>query len=190
MDDSVCLYVLVGSEIMSQSKIRLLLPHSSTRTRSRCARTNAQILPIGSLQNLRIAQPERYTRLDRATDLPPPMTRWTRRRKAAVVMAVWSGGIALAEARRVYALSLKEFRTWEAEVESCGPGGASKRSGHHSFSRGASVKAELSKAARPGDQRVSDIALDRRGWGNRPSAPTDAKTRTTAGPRYPGKPAR
>jgi hypothetical protein len=54
-------------------------------------------------------------------DLPPAMTRWTRRRKAAVVMAVWSGKITLVEALRRYALSFSEFRTWETAAQRAWP---------------------------------------------------------------------
>jgi hypothetical protein len=59
--------------------------------------------------------------LDRLIDLPPPVTRWTRRRKAAVVIAVWSGKITLVEAIHRYALSFSEFRTWETAVQRAWP---------------------------------------------------------------------
>ena len=47
-------------------------------------------------------------------DLPPPNTqRWTIRRKAAVVAAVQSGEITLAEACQRYQLSEEEFGAWQ-----------------------------------------------------------------------------
>jgi Protein of unknown function (DUF1153) len=56
--------------------------------------------------------------------LPNPNTkRWVVRRKAAVVAAVRSGGITLAEACRVYQLSEEEFVSWESAFEHYGLAG-------------------------------------------------------------------
>jgi hypothetical protein len=49
-------------------------------------------------------------------DPPPPVTRWTIRRKAAVVAAVHSGEITLEAACGRYELSIEEFRDWERKV--------------------------------------------------------------------------
>jgi hypothetical protein len=54
-------------------------------------------------------------------DLPPPDTkRWVVRRKAAVVAAVRSGVIDLAEACQRYGLSNEEFFAWERGIENFG----------------------------------------------------------------------
>jgi transposase-like protein len=51
-------------------------------------------------------------------DLPPPNTkRWVVRRKAAVVIAVLSGVITVAEACRRYQLSEEEFLAWRRAFE-------------------------------------------------------------------------
>jgi hypothetical protein len=53
--------------------------------------------------------------------LPHPNTkRWVVRRKAAVVAAVRSGGLALEEACRVYQLSEEEFLSWDRAFETHG----------------------------------------------------------------------
>jgi hypothetical protein len=107
---------------MSQAKIRSQLPLSSTSAVSHsaglpvCARPNAQILPPSSLHDMRIAQPESFPQLEQMIVLPPPIKRWTIRRKAAVVAAVHSGAITLETACRRYELSIEEFRTWESKV--------------------------------------------------------------------------
>jgi len=49
-------------------------------------------------------------------DPPPPVIRWTSRRKAAVVAAVRSGEITLEAACWRYELSIEEFRIWESKV--------------------------------------------------------------------------
>jgi len=57
-------------------------------------------------------------------DLPPRETkRWIARRKAAVVTAVRSGAIGLAEACRRYELSEEEFHAWERGIEAYGVAG-------------------------------------------------------------------
>jgi hypothetical protein len=43
--------------------------------------------------------------------------RWTIRRKAALLGAIRSGGITLEQARRLYALSVEEIRSWERQLE-------------------------------------------------------------------------
>ena len=54
-------------------------------------------------------------------DLPPPnTTRWTIRRKAAVVAAVRSGTISMEEALRRYQLSEEEFLSWQRAFEAHG----------------------------------------------------------------------
>jgi Protein of unknown function (DUF1153) len=47
-------------------------------------------------------------------DPPPPVTRWTTRRKAAVVAAVSEMTLEAACGR--YELSIDEFRAWESKV--------------------------------------------------------------------------
>ena len=107
---------------MFQAKIRSRLPRSSTPAVSPraglpvCARPNPQILPPSSLHDMRIAQPESFPQLEQVIDFPPPIKRWTSRRKAAVVAAVHSGAITLEAACRRYELSIEEFRTWESKV--------------------------------------------------------------------------
>ena len=57
-------------------------------------------------------------------DLPPPnTTRWTIRRKAAVVAAVHSGKITMEEALRRYQLSEEEFLSWQRAFETHGLAG-------------------------------------------------------------------
>jgi len=57
-------------------------------------------------------------------DLPPPnTTRWTIRRKAAVVAAVRSGRITIEEALRRYQLSEEEFLSWQRGFETYGLAG-------------------------------------------------------------------
>ena len=57
-------------------------------------------------------------------DLPPPnTTRWTIRRKAAVVAAVHSGKITMEEAERRYQLSEEEFLSWQRAFETHGLAG-------------------------------------------------------------------
>jgi Protein of unknown function (DUF1153) len=43
--------------------------------------------------------------------------RWTIRRKAALIEAIRRGGITLEQARRLYALSVEEIRSWERQLE-------------------------------------------------------------------------
>jgi len=54
--------------------------------------------------------------LEQMIDPPPPVTRWTSRRKVAVVAAVHSGEITLEAACERYKLSIEEFRAWESKV--------------------------------------------------------------------------
>jgi transposase-like protein len=57
-------------------------------------------------------------------DLPPAnTTRWTARRKAAVVAAVRSGRITMGEALRRYQLSEEEFLSWQRTFEAHGLAG-------------------------------------------------------------------
>ena len=50
--------------------------------------------------------------------LPPAKSiRWTRRRKAAVVLAVTSGRLTIREACRRYQISLDEFGEWQRQFE-------------------------------------------------------------------------
>src|SRR6185369_134419 len=57
-------------------------------------------------------------------DLPPPnTTRWTIRRKAAVVASVHSGKITMEEALRRYQLSEEEFLSWQRAFEMHGLAG-------------------------------------------------------------------
>ena len=102
---------------MSQSKMRSRLPRSSTLAVSHgarppeCARRNAHILPPSSLDDRKC-----FTQFDQMIHLSPSITRWTGRRKAAVVAAVHSGEITLEAACRRYELSIEEFHTWESKV--------------------------------------------------------------------------
>jgi len=58
------------------------------------------------------------------TDLPSPnTTRWTTRRKAAVVAAVRTGTITMGEALRRYHLSEEEFLSWLLAFETHGLAG-------------------------------------------------------------------
>ena len=51
-------------------------------------------------------------------ELPAPkIRRWTIRRKAAVIEALHSGLLTLAEACERYALSIEEIRAWERDLE-------------------------------------------------------------------------
>ena len=43
--------------------------------------------------------------------------RWTIRRKAALIEAIRRGGITLEQARRLYALTVEEIRSWERQLE-------------------------------------------------------------------------
>src|SRR5207302_11399581 len=54
--------------------------------------------------------------LEQMIDPPPPVTRWTSRRKASVVAAVHSGEITLEAACGRYELSIEEFHAWESKV--------------------------------------------------------------------------
>ena len=107
---------------MPHEKIRSRLPRSSTpavshRARlSVCVRPAAQIVPPSGLHDMRIAPREYFSELEQMIDPPPPVTRWTSRRKAAVVAAVHSGEITLEAACWRYELSIEEFRTWESKV--------------------------------------------------------------------------
>ena len=57
-------------------------------------------------------------------DLPTPhTTRWTIRRKAAVVAAMRGGEMTLEEALRRYQLSEEEFRSWQRAFETHGLAG-------------------------------------------------------------------
>jgi hypothetical protein len=57
-------------------------------------------------------------------DLPPPnTTRWTIRRKAAVVVAVRSGTITMEEALRRYQVTEEEFLSWQRAFETHGLAG-------------------------------------------------------------------
>jgi hypothetical protein len=59
--------------------------------------------------------------LESCPPLPPPDTkRWIPRRKAAVVTAVHTGAISIAEACARYRLSEEEFLTWERRIEAHG----------------------------------------------------------------------
>jgi hypothetical protein len=107
---------------MSQPKIRSRLPRSSTSAVSHspglpeAVRPNAQIAPPSGLHDMRIAQRECFPQLEKMIDFPPPIKRWTIRRKAAVVAAVHSGEITLEAACGRYELSIEEFRAWESKV--------------------------------------------------------------------------
>ena len=53
--------------------------------------------------------------------LPPQNTkRWVARRKAAVVDAVRSGSMNIADACQYYMLSIEEFAAWERAIEAHG----------------------------------------------------------------------
>jgi hypothetical protein len=55
------------------------------------------------------------------TDLPPPgTTRWTAKRKAAVVAAVAAGLLSMQEACERYSLTLEEFLSWQLRIEQHG----------------------------------------------------------------------
>jgi transposase len=62
-------------------------------------------------------------------ELPPPnVTRWTIRRKAAVVIAVVAGTLSRAEACRRYQLTEEELLAWQRAFEAHGlPGLRSTR---------------------------------------------------------------
>ena len=66
-------------------------------------------MPPSGLHDMRIAPRERLPQLEQMIDPPPPVTRWTSRRKAAVVAAVHSGEITLEAACGRYELSIEEF---------------------------------------------------------------------------------
>jgi hypothetical protein len=78
--------------------------------------TKAHMVPPSSLHDMRIAPRECLPRLEQMIDPPPPVTRWTSRRKAAVVAAVHSGEITLVAACGWYELSIEEFRAWESKL--------------------------------------------------------------------------
>jgi hypothetical protein len=107
---------------MPQAKIRSRLPRSSTPAVSHraglsvCIRPNAHVVPPSSLHDRRIAPRECFPQLEQTIDPLPRVTRWTSRRKAAVVAAVHSGEITLEAACGRYELSIEEFRTWESKV--------------------------------------------------------------------------
>ena len=65
---------------------------------------------------MRIAPRECLPQSEQMIDPPPPVTRWTIRRKAAVVASVHSGEITLEAACGRYELSIEEFRAWESRV--------------------------------------------------------------------------
>ena len=100
---------------MPQAKIRSRLPRCSTPAVSHraglsvCVRPNAQIVPPSGLHDMRIAPRECLPQLEQMIDPPPPVTRWTSRRKAAVVAAVHSGEITLEAACGRYELSRQHF---------------------------------------------------------------------------------
>ena len=83
--------LVMRSQIMPQAKIRSRLPRCSTPAVSHraglsvCVRPNAHIVPPSSLHDMRIAPRECFPQLEQMIDPPPPVTRWTSRRKAAVV---------------------------------------------------------------------------------------------------------
>ena len=101
-----------AGRIMPHEKIRSRLPRSSTpavshRARlSVCVRPDAQIVPPSGLHDMRIAPREYFSELKQMIDPPSPVTRWTSRRKAAVVAAVRSGEITLEAACWRYELSI------------------------------------------------------------------------------------
>jgi hypothetical protein len=106
---------------MPQAKIRSRLPRCSTPAVSHraglsvCVRPNAQIVSPSSLHDMRIPPRECLPQLEQMIDFPPPIKRWTSRRKAAVVAAVRSGEITLEAACGRYELSIEEFHTWEKQ---------------------------------------------------------------------------
>ncbi len=51
---------------------------------------------------------------------PPPVRRWTIRRKAAVIEAVRGGWVPIEEVCRLYTLSVDEFLAWERDVDQFG----------------------------------------------------------------------
>lgn len=54
-------------------------------------------------------------------DLPPPhAARWGPRQKARVVAAVEAGLLSLSEARKLYALSVEEFTSWQRALHASG----------------------------------------------------------------------
>ncbi len=58
------------------------------------------------------------------SDLPPSSTkRWVIRRKAEVVCAVRGGLLSLEDACRRYTLTVEEFLSWQASIESHGLAG-------------------------------------------------------------------
>ena len=58
------------------------------------------------------------------SDLPPTSTkRWVIRRKAEVVCAVRGGLLSLEDACRRYTLTVEEFLSWQASIESHGLAG-------------------------------------------------------------------
>jgi hypothetical protein len=107
---------------MHQARITSRLPRCSTPAVSHraglsvCVRPNAHMVPPSSLHHMRIAPRECLPRLEQMIDPPPPVTRWTSRRKAAVVAAVHSGEITLVAACGWYELSIEEFRAWESKL--------------------------------------------------------------------------
>jgi len=107
---------------MPQAKIRSRLPRCSTPAVSHraglsvCVRPNAHIVPPSGLHDMRIAPRECFPQLEQMINPPPPATRWTSRRKAAVVAAVHSGEITLEAACGRYELSIEEFHAWESKV--------------------------------------------------------------------------
>jgi hypothetical protein len=113
--------LVMRSQIMPQAKIRSRLPRSTPAVSHRaglsvCVRPNAQIVPPSGLHDMRIAPRECLPQLEQMIDPPPLVTRWTSRRKAAVVAAVHSGEITLEPACGWYELSIEEFRAWESKV--------------------------------------------------------------------------
>ena len=53
----------------------------------------------------------------------PPTKRWTARRKAEVLAAVWSGKITMEETMRRYQLTEEEFLVWQRAFEARGLAG-------------------------------------------------------------------
>ena len=90
----------------------------------------------------RLAAPPAQERMSRPT-LPPATTgRWTARRKAQVVEAIWRGHIGREQAGRLYGCSEEELRSWEKALERHGLSGLQPTKLHRFRQPGAVAKSE------------------------------------------------